>query len=100
MMFEVPYLNYLFELLLFGRRDDRGLHGKADRLNHFVTAGLLLFFCLVISARQYVGSAMQCWFPQEYSGSWMEYVHDYCFIQNTYYVAFNDTNVSDDEVRI
>lgn len=34
-----------------------------------------------------MGSPIQCWFPAEFPGGWEEWGEDYCFIQNTYYVA-------------
>lgn len=43
------------------------------------------FFCL-----SFVGQPIQCWFPAYYRGWWMEYALDYCFVQNTYFVAFTE----------
>jgi innexin len=30
---------------------------------------------------------LKCWVPMEFKGGWEQYAEDYCFIQNTYYVA-------------
>uniref|UniRef100_A0A0N5BKI9 Innexin n=1 Tax=Strongyloides papillosus TaxID=174720 RepID=A0A0N5BKI9_STREA len=34
---------------------------------------------------------MQCMVPKEFSGGWEHYAEDYCFVQNTFYVPFNET---------
>ena len=39
-----------------------------DHLNHYVTAYLLGFFAIAISAKQYFGSPIQCWVPSEFRG--------------------------------
>uniref|UniRef100_A0AC34FAQ6 Innexin n=1 Tax=Panagrolaimus sp. ES5 TaxID=591445 RepID=A0AC34FAQ6_9BILA len=57
-----------------------------DRLNYFVTSSLLAFFAIMVSAKQYVGSPIQCFMPMEFRSGWEQYAEDYCFIQNTYYI--------------
>uniref|UniRef100_A0A0N5A9F0 Innexin n=1 Tax=Syphacia muris TaxID=451379 RepID=A0A0N5A9F0_9BILA len=85
-MLGIPFLDSAF-LKLFSPStyDDR-----VDRLNYFVTASLLTFFAILVSAKQYVGSPIQCWMPMEFKGGWEEYAEDYCFIQNTYWVSFKE----------
>lgn len=71
-----------------------------DRLNYVTTATLLAFFSIMVSAKQYVGSAIQCWMPMEFKGGWEQYAEDYCFIQNTFFVPDNKdipSNVQDRE---
>ncbi|CAI4232571.1 unnamed protein product [Auanema sp. JU1783] len=61
-----------------------------DRLNYFITSTLLTFFAIMVSAKQYVGSPIQCWMPMEFKGGWEQYAEDYCFIQNTFFVPFHE----------
>ncbi|KJH42920.1 innexin-3 domain protein [Dictyocaulus viviparus] len=70
-----------------------------DRLNYFITSTLLTFFAIMVSAKQYVGSPIQCWMPMEFKGGWEQYAEDYCFIQNTFFVPFHEEIPSDDEDR-
>ncbi|KAM3727117.1 Innexin-3 [Dirofilaria immitis] len=85
-MLGIPFLDSAF-LKIFSPTtyDDR-----IDRLNYFVTSSLLTFFAILVSAKQYVGSPIQCWVPMEFKGGWEQYTEDYCFIQNTYWVHFDD----------
>ncbi|VDN07394.1 unnamed protein product [Thelazia callipaeda] len=85
-MLGIPFLDNAF-LKLFAPTtyDDR-----IDRLNYFVTSSLLTFFAILVSAKQYVGSPIQCWMPMEFKGGWEQYAEDYCFIQNTYWVHFDE----------
>jgi hypothetical protein len=61
-----------------------------DRLNYFVTSSLLAFFAIMVSAKQYVGSPIQCFMPMEFRSGWEQYAEDYCFIQNTYYIPISE----------
>ncbi|KAK6765027.1 hypothetical protein RB195_025095 [Necator americanus] len=70
-----------------------------DRLNYFITSTLLTFFAIMVSAKQYVGSPIQCWMPMEFKGGWEQYAEDYCFIQNTFFVPFYEEIPADDEDR-
>ncbi|MFH4979027.1 hypothetical protein AB6A40_005736 [Gnathostoma spinigerum] len=94
-MLGIPYLDSSF-IRLFSPTtyDDR-----IDRLNYFVTSTLLTFFALLVSAKQYVGSPIQCWMPMEFKGGWEQYAEDYCFIQNTYWVHFDDPVPEDVDAR-
>ncbi|KAH7728516.1 Innexin inx-3 [Aphelenchoides avenae] len=82
-MLGIPFLDEAITKWFKPQTYDDGI----DRLNYFVTATLLTFFALMVSAKQYVGAPIQCWMPMEFKGGWEEYAEDYCFIQNTYYVA-------------
>lgn len=85
-MLGIPFLDTAFtKLFAPSTYDDR-----IDRLNYFITSSLLTFFAILVSAKQYVGSPIQCWMPMEFKGGWEQYAEDYCFIQNTYWVHFDD----------
>lgn len=62
----------------------------SDRLNYCYTTTLLIVCSAFVSGWSFVGSPIQCWFPAYYRGWWMEYALDYCYVQNTYFLAFTD----------
>ncbi|GMR62017.1 hypothetical protein PMAYCL1PPCAC_32212 [Pristionchus mayeri] len=94
-MLGVPFL----ERALSGWLRPHSLDDPVDRLNYFVTTMLLVFFGIMVSAKQYVGSPIQCWTPMEFRGGWEQYAEDYCFIQNTFYVPMEDEIPSEHEER-
>ncbi|KAI3413274.1 hypothetical protein GPALN_010772 [Globodera pallida] len=83
MLFGIPFLHdAITKLFLPHTADD-----AVDRINYLITPTLLVFFALTVSAKQYVGTPIQCWMPFEFKKAWKEYAEDYCFIQNTYFVG-------------
>uniref|UniRef100_A0A1I7WNZ2 Innexin n=1 Tax=Heterorhabditis bacteriophora TaxID=37862 RepID=A0A1I7WNZ2_HETBA len=70
-----------------------------DRINYKYTSYLFVFGTLIISYKQYLGSAITCWTPAEFRGGWDEYTRDYCLIENTYYVPLNDPNLPNVQYR-
>ncbi|GMT06989.1 hypothetical protein PENTCL1PPCAC_29163 [Pristionchus entomophagus] len=85
-MLGVPFL----ERAISGWLRPHTLDDPVDRLNYFVTTMILAFFGIMVSAKQYVGSPIQCWTPMEFRGGWEQYAEDYCFIQNTFYIPFEE----------
>ncbi|VDK44459.1 unnamed protein product [Anisakis simplex] len=79
-MLGIPFLDSSF-LRIFSPTtyDDR-----IDRLNYFYALNE------TIITDRYVGSPIQCWMPMEFKGGWEQYAEDYCFIQNTYWVHFDN----------
>uniref|UniRef100_A0A914QT18 Innexin n=1 Tax=Panagrolaimus davidi TaxID=227884 RepID=A0A914QT18_9BILA len=77
---------------------------SVDWLNYYATSLLLAFFAFMISAKQYFGSPIQCFVPQEFRGGWEKYAENYCFINNMYRVPFdqydipNDPTIRDDKL--
>lgn len=63
-----------------------------DRLNHRTTVGLILIGVIITSTTSFVMSRISCWLPTELKhGSYTKYIHDYCWITNTYYIHSNVT---------
>ncbi|GMT35401.1 hypothetical protein PFISCL1PPCAC_26698, partial [Pristionchus fissidentatus] len=94
-MLGVPFL----ERAISGWLRPHTLDDPVDRLNYFVTTMILAFFGIMVSAKQYVGSPIQCWTPMEFRGGWEQYAEDYCFIQNTFYIPFDEEIPSETEDR-
>ncbi|CAB3406405.1 unnamed protein product [Caenorhabditis bovis] len=80
-MFQLPFMDQLRTLVSYSAIDD-----FCDMLSSFATAFLLIFCAVLISAKTYVGSPIQCWLPQTYSSAWEEYAETYCFLKDTHYI--------------
>ncbi|PAV82645.1 hypothetical protein WR25_10337 [Diploscapter pachys] len=52
------------------------------------------------SRKGYVGAPIQCWMPTEFKGGWEQYAEDYCFIQNTFFIPFEEDIPNEDSDRI
>ncbi|KJH41987.1 putative innexin-19 [Dictyocaulus viviparus] len=73
----------------------RGDDDVIDRLNYYYTPIMLSIACLIISAKQYGGTPIECWVNPHSRESMEEYIESYCWIQNTYWVPMYE-NIPDD----
>lgn len=95
-MLGVPFL----ESAVFSWFRPQVIDDVVDRMNYFITATLLAFFSIMVSAKQYVGNPIQCWMPMEFKGGWEQYAEDYCFIQDTFFVPFHKEIPGETEDRM
>ncbi|CAJ0587790.1 unnamed protein product, partial [Mesorhabditis spiculigera] len=94
MLLGIPFLDKLQNKFKSQVLDD-----GVDRLNYRTAALIVLFFALMVSAKQYTGKPIQCWTPSEFNGAWVDYAHDYCFTADTYFVKDNETDSLDSADR-
>ncbi|TKR72442.1 hypothetical protein L596_019885 [Steinernema carpocapsae] len=85
-MLGIPFINQYIQRVV----KEQTVADSVDWLNYYVTSLLLAFFSLAISAKQYFGSPIQCWVPNEFRGGWEKYAEDYCFIANSYHVPWEE----------
>ena len=60
----------------------------ADRLNFRYTTAMLVTFSILITSKQYVGQPIQCWTPEHFSKTHIQYAKDFCWIRNTYFLPY------------
>jgi hypothetical protein len=85
------------------RREEEGDDGKGDsddvveRRSYHWTPVMLAIFAAIASGKQQLGQPIQCWLPAEFRGQWERYAESYCFVEDTYFVPFNQTNFPQDD---
>lgn len=52
----------------------------ADRIAGGVGTSLIVAFAILIGAKQYFGTVIDCWTPAEFAGPMDTYVSEFCFI--------------------
>ncbi|ETN73648.1 Innexin [Necator americanus] len=72
---------------------------SSDRVKYVYTSWMLCGAAFLIFAKEYVGQAIQCWAPMQWSGGWEQYAEHFCLIENTYFVNMNDSNLPAAELR-
>ncbi|CAF2659005.1 unnamed protein product [Rotaria sp. Silwood2] len=71
----------------FGCSDD----DASNRLNHRHTVFMLLIFSAILTSRLFISDLIICWTPGEFTGNFVSYTRQYCYVTNTYYISINET---------
>lgn len=79
--------------------EDRFEDDAFDRLNYQITPFLFVLFSLVNISKLYIGSPINCFTKAEFRPGWIQYAHDYCLIENTYYLRTNESIPIEHETR-
>ena len=71
---------------LIQHRDD----DFSDRLSYWYTTAVLVFFSVIVTSKQFVGDAINCWVPAHFTSNHEEYANNFCWVRNTYYQPFDE----------
>ncbi|KAE9546736.1 hypothetical protein FO519_010052, partial [Halicephalobus sp. NKZ332] len=61
-----------------------------DRITYKTTPLLFLIAVAINTTALYMGNVIECFTKAEFRDAWIEYVKDYCFVENTYFLKDNE----------
>lgn len=74
----------------FEKYDD---DGKVEKLIRKFSAIMMIVFASLLGIAQLVGRPIECWCPNEYSGTRCAYATTYCYITNLYVPVSNSSHL-------
>ncbi|VDO37349.1 unnamed protein product [Onchocerca flexuosa] len=87
-MFEISFVEKLLSSLSYTYY----LNDIVDRLHGNITVVVLILCAMFVGTKQQFGQPIQCMLPAHLDrNSWTNYGQYYCFVQNTYRLAYNKT---------
>ncbi|CAJ0944373.1 unnamed protein product, partial [Mesorhabditis belari] len=66
---------------------------STDRWHHVRTIMILIGLATTLFLKNYVGEPLQCWPPAQWNDGWEAFAEAYCFVENTYFVPMNQSNL-------
>ena len=70
-----------------------------DRLNCRYTVYVLVILAILVTTKHYVGDPIACWSPDHFTSDQCKYVNQICWVQNTYYLPFEEYIPKEGEPR-
>lgn len=87
-MFNLPFIDKILCALINNRK--KLLFN--DKINCILTPALFIFFTLIITTKEHIGSPINCILPSEFKSSgWDQYILNFCFMNNVYHIPINQS---------
>ena len=95
-MFNLPFVDKILYALINNRK--KLLFN--DKINCIFTPALFMFFTLIITTKEHIGSPINCILPTEFKSSgWDQYILNFCFMNNVYHIPINQSIPQNDSNR-
>lgn len=84
-------LNHLLDLIRSNTKENSYNTDSVDKFNSRYCAITLLVLATFVITNQLVGDVIDCWTEAQFSGQWVKYTDQMCWVSNTYHLPTHIT---------